>query len=302
MRKSAKCISRALILLIILIVCKDQFEKNLMANANYGMPSLISKGEVENLFIGSSMFRQGIDIEVLNESSDSNYILAYNGNQPALEKWILEYLLDNGVIIDNLYLDMYVYSAFEKPELSDEKILMEVGLKGKGEIWNIYSSECGYGLEDWWRFYVSGNNELLLTWFVHNKIVNTRFVDGGRINYSSGISVENASNMSVPKVEGNINEIQERAIIDIISICKDNGINVTFIETPKYKSIMEDESYQSAIEEYASLLDMYSAEYILSEDLEGQDISADSYNFIDMIHLSTKGMKEYTKRLVEKIN
>jgi hypothetical protein len=41
MRKSAKYISIALILLIIVIVCKDQFEKNLMANSNYGMPSLI---------------------------------------------------------------------------------------------------------------------------------------------------------------------------------------------------------------------------------------------------------------------
>jgi hypothetical protein len=106
----------------------------------------------------------------------------------------------------------------------------------------------------------------------------------------------------VPKVEGDINEIQKKAIIDIISICKDNDISTTFIETPKYRSVMEDDSYQSAIEEYASLLDMYSTEYILSEDLEGQNISDDSYNFIDIIHLSTKGMKEYTKRLVEKIN
>lgn len=50
----------------------------------------------------------------LGENPDlTDYILACNGNRPALEYYKLKYLLDHNVKIENLYVDMYVYSAWE---------------------------------------------------------------------------------------------------------------------------------------------------------------------------------------------
>lgn len=61
------------------------------------MQAVLRKGETENLFIGSSMFRQGLDIDVLEERLEgSSYILSYNGNQPALMAMELQYLLEQG--------------------------------------------------------------------------------------------------------------------------------------------------------------------------------------------------------------
>jgi hypothetical protein len=301
MRKYAEYIGLTITLLCLVILGKNQFEKLLLVNANYGMPALIKEGKVDNLFIGSSMFRQGIDIEILNGTGKSNYILSYNGNQPLLEAWILSYLIDNGVEIENLYVDMYVYSAFEKPEFSDEKLLMEVGLKERNQLWDMYSTECGYGISDWWQFYVSGNNELLLTWPIYYNVLNAMFQDGGKLYYSSGVSDDAIGTGTLGLASDNMNDTQKESIVDIISTCNDNGINLYFIETPKYKSVMSDESYQKAINEYANLLDMYSVNYILSKDLSGDEISIYSYNFMDKIHMSTEGMKAYTNELANLI-
>ena len=75
-----------LIVIVAIILLKNQYSSLLLQNASYGMPALIKRQNVENLFLGSSMFRQGIDILELNAAfPDKNYILAYNGNQPATE-------------------------------------------------------------------------------------------------------------------------------------------------------------------------------------------------------------------------
>ena len=92
-----------LIVILAIILLKNQYSSLLLQNASYGMPALIKRQNVENLFLGSSMFRQGIDILELNAAfPDKNYILAYNGNQPVTEYLELKNLLENDVKIKNL--------------------------------------------------------------------------------------------------------------------------------------------------------------------------------------------------------
>ena len=130
-----------IIICILLLLVKNQYSYLLLTNSTYGMPALIKQGTVENLYLGSSMFRQGLDINILDgKTKTTNYILAYNGNQPALEYYELKYLLEHNVKISNLYIDMYIYSAWEEPEISDEKLFMEVGIEEKYNLWNLIKS------------------------------------------------------------------------------------------------------------------------------------------------------------------
>lgn len=178
MKKYIKCIVNVFIIGIIILIIKNEFSPMLLLSANYGMPALIKTGEVDNLYIGSSMFRQGIDIMVLDENGERNYILAYNGNQPVLEYYQLKNLLDNNLKIENLYVDMYVYSAWAQPKISDEKMLMEFGIKDKWSLYKLISN--GENAKTFWQMFVTGNNELLATWIFSNKIIDGNFSRGGQ--------------------------------------------------------------------------------------------------------------------------
>ena len=53
--------------IICVIFVKNQFSYCLMHDCNYGMEALIRDGSVDNLFVGSSTFRQGLDIDILED-------------------------------------------------------------------------------------------------------------------------------------------------------------------------------------------------------------------------------------------
>lgn len=293
-----------------ILFLKNQYSYLLLNQATYGMPALIKKGYVENLYMGSSMFRQGLDIDKLKEKQESNYILTYNGNQPVMVQRQLEYVLDKGVEIKNLYIDMYVYSAWEAPEISDEKIFLEIDLKEKIKLWKILSGGNAT-ITDFWRMFVSSNNELLLTWPMNYYILNSQFEDGGAKTKTAGRNAENLEKMQLLMVEGNINSKQKESIEEIIHICEENGIRLIFVETPKYQRISRDISYQKAMKEYVGLLEKYQVSMILTEStaqrLEGNKNNIAVYSFfhekadffIDTIHLSYEGRKEFTNKLTE---
>ena len=58
MKRVIKAIGAALALSLVLILAKNEYARLLPAST-YGMQAVLRKGETENLFIGSSMFRQG---------------------------------------------------------------------------------------------------------------------------------------------------------------------------------------------------------------------------------------------------
>lgn len=293
---------------ILILLIKNQFSSLLLAHSSYGMPALIRQGKIENLYIGSSMFRQGLDIKTLeNIMPDKNYILAYNGNQPALEYYQLEYLLKNNVKIDHLYIDMYVYSAWEAPELSDEKLLLEIGLKEKWDLWNLLHNESQADFEHLFRMFISSNNELLLTWPLSSPLINSQFYKGGALTTPSSATADVLAHSGVPVIESNMNEIQEYYIHQIIQLAQNNNISVTFIETPKYAVIASNDSYLSAMKKYVQLADQEKVPYLISENTAhflGNISSASDYYafchenadyFMDSIHLSYDGRVAFTE-------
>ena len=84
MKRILTAVGSALLAALLLIFVKNEYAR-LLPVSTYGMQAAVAQGETENLFIGSSMFRQGLSIDVLEEElPGTSYILSYNGNQPAL--------------------------------------------------------------------------------------------------------------------------------------------------------------------------------------------------------------------------
>ena len=301
MKRLLKTISLAFLILIMLLFVKNNYSFMLLNNASYGSTNIINKGEINNLFIGSSMFRQGIDIKTLEDNKEDNYILSYNGNSPYLEYYELLNLLDNNVKINNLYVDMYVYVMYQEPKISDEKMLLEFDFKQKKEI----LSKIGNGFSLLYETYVTSNNEFIITYPINSQIVNNTFYKGGSLLMPSGESSEVLDNSYVYDLSGDMNSIQVEYLIKLIKLAKDNNINVTFIETPKYATVKNNESYLEAMEKYKDILDDLDVKYIVNSIEANNTYSFLNDNpeyYFDNIHLSYKGRVAFTNVLLNYID
>ena len=301
MKRLLKTISLAFLILIMLLFVKNNYSFMLLNNASYGSTNIINKGEINNLFIGSSMFRQGIDIKTLEDNKEDNYILSYNGNSPYLEYYELLNLLDNNVKINNLYVDMYVYVMYQEPKISDEKMLLEFDFKQKKEI----LSKIGNGFSLLYETYVTSNNEFIITYPINSQIVNNTFYKGGSLLMPSGESSEVLDNSYVYDLTGDMNSIQVEYLIKLIKLAKDNNINLTFIETPKYATVKNNESYLEAMEKYKDILDDLDVKYIVNSIEANNTYSFLNDNpeyYFDNIHLSYKGRVAFTNVLLDYID
>lgn len=337
MKKIVKVVTIAVAIALVLIAIKNEYARFLMQDASYGMPAVIAedreyRDDVDDqgvtLFIGSSMFRQGLDIYSLEQGLDvRNYILSYNGNDPALEYLELEYLIDNDVRIAHLYMDMYTGSMLKSPWVSDDLIFLQTDTEFKLKVWNNIKADAGFS--DFWEMFVSSGNDLLLSWPVYNTVASSVFYRGGNISQTASINGEFQANTSddnksfltepiedlVPSDE--FNDEQISYIRKIIELCKDNEIELTFIETPKYISYGISREYMARIYKFALILEEENTQYYLSSaskavmpvnaDLSHMKgtVNFDSYNradFIDYIHLSPSGRTTYTKELTSALN
>ncbi len=295
MKKLSITIIIAVFFTLFIIVLKAQFENKLLNNANYGLPSLIKKGKIDNLFIGSSMFRQGLDSKILNEKGSDSYILSYNGNNPILELWSLKYLLKNNVKINHLYIDMYAYSLTTEPSISDSKILMEVDIKGKLELYNLLNSK--FNISDFYSIFISKNTELVATWPIYYQIINPTYYKGGIKTGRDGIDSTKMESLAMIE-ESQVDDRNIEAIFEIIKLCQENNIQLRYIETPKSLRIMENENYQNLMAMYQKILEEKEVPYYLSYNIN-KEISYNSYYFFDLIHLSNSGREKYTRDLIE---
>ena len=179
MKRILLTIGGALLAAFLLVVLKNEYAR-LLPVSTYGMQAAIERRETENLFIGSSMFRQGLSIDVLEEElPGSSYILSYNGNQPALMAMELAYMLEEGLEVKNLYIDLYPYTAAADPWISDTKILLDTDLDFKIQAWRLMAENSGASFSDFFEFFVTANNEQLLTYPINNALVSSQFRNGG---------------------------------------------------------------------------------------------------------------------------
>lgn len=307
MKRVLKTVAVAFIIALILILIKNEYARCLPAST-YGMQAAIRKERVDNLFIGSSMFRQGLDIDVLEaELPGSSYILSYNGNQPALMALELQYLLENGLEIQNLYIDLYPYTAAADPWISDTKILLDTDLKFKAKAWRLMRNSTGVSFGDFYEFFVTANNEQLLTYPLNNKIVSSQFRDGGSLIQQPGKTREELYALGTLGSRDGVNRTQAEGYGKIVELAEDYGLNLWFLETPKYERMYADEDYQKLYTEALSIVQELQSGWsgdgsfaiLCAEELDFDISEAGGYQ--DLIHLSAEGRENYTALLCEKL-
>jgi hypothetical protein len=281
----------------LLVVLKNQYG-SVFAGNTYGIPAAIEMNEIEHLFIGSSMFRQGMDIDVLEEQLDGNvFILSYNGNQPVFMAEELEYLLEQGVKIENVYIDFYAYTLTAVPWISDTKMFLDTDLNFKKEAWELMSAHNDVSFNDFYEMFVTANNEQIFMFPVNNAVVSSQFRNGGSLMAPAGQSKEYLDTLDLGVREG-LFESQVAGYEKILQLCKTNEIRLTFIETPKYEKLLTDTRegcYSELLQEMVSWAESHGANYLLAEEVEFDH--AEPGNFQDLIHLSGEGRKAYCEKL-----
>ena len=303
MKRILLTIAGALLAALLLVLVKNEYAR-LLPVSTYGMQAAIAQGETENLFIGSSMFRQGLSIDVLEEGlPGSSYILSYNGNQPALMAMELEYMLEEGLEVKSLYIDLYPYTAAADPWLSDTKLLLDTDLDFKLRAWELMRRSSGASFSDFYEFFVTANNEQLLTYPVNNALVSSQFRNGGTLLEQAGKTREELYALGTLGSRDGLNEVQVEGYRRLAALAEEYDLNLYFLETPKYERMYADEDY---LELYGLCLETVrglekewngkgSFRIICAEDLDFD--SSDARNFQDLIHLSAAGRTEYTRLL-----
>lgn len=306
MKFSAKAFIAGVLLSAFFVCIKNVYSCELTARAGRGVFCVMKRGSLDNLYIGSSMFRQGITL--YNDDSDS-FLLCYNGLDPAAESVILDYLFRNGLTVKNLYVDMYAYSATREPGLSDSRLMFDSPPALKFAVWDKSVRNSDGYISDSWEFFVKAGNDMFMLWPVYNMMTAKRYYRGGYSadDFRRGLTPEEMNLVTPPKPEAvKMNPSQKESIIKIITLCRKYNVNVMFVETPKYEAIAENAEYNSLMNEYYSLLNDYGVSRIISrgtlqrinadgrENVYAYDFPCeDTSMFCDYVHLSTNGSRKF---------
>lgn len=301
MKKILTTVAAVLVTVALVIGLKNQFG-SIFAGNTYGMPAVLKQGEVEHLFIGSSMFRQGMDIDVLEKQLDGSvYILSYNGNQPVFMAKELEYMLERGLQIKNLYIDFYAYTLTAVPWISDTKMFLDTDISFKVDAWKTMAEHNDVSLNDFYEMFVTANNEQILMYPVNNAIVSSQFRNGGSLMVPAGQTKEHLDTLDLGVRDG-LFESQLAGFEKIVELAKDHDINLLFIETPKYEKLLTDTrkgAYTELMDEMVQWAEKKNAPYLLAESFDFDH--SDGANFQDLIHLSGQGRKTYCEMLSQHI-
>jgi len=301
MKKILTTVAAVLVAVALLIVLKNQYG-SIFAGNTYGMPALMKQGKVDHLFIGSSMFRQGLDIDALEENLDGSvYILSYNGNQPVFMAKELEYMLDGGLKVENLYIDFYAYTLTAVPWISDTKMFLDTDLVFKADAWKTMTAHNDVGLKDFYEMFVTANNEQILMYPINNRIVSSQFRNGGSLLNLAGQTKEHLDTLDLGVREG-LFESQLAGYEKIVELAEEYDINLLFIETPKYEKLLNDTRegcYTDLLEDMIVWAEKKNAPYLLADAFAFDH--AEASNFQDLIHLSGQGRKIYCELLSQHI-
>ena len=306
MKKVGRILVIAILITCLLTVTKRTLTPFLMKDSNFGIASLENHG-ADILFIGSSMFRQGIDTKDLNLGEKNIYQLSYNGFQPFAEYITLKEVLAH-TEIECLVIDMYPYTAVEEPKLYDTRIFQD---RSFTFTYDLFSQIHDYGNADYYDLFdmiVQSNNEMFFTWPASYPFINARYYRGSKIGESAGCTSEYLNSLEKDYIdESELNPVQAAALDSIIDLCDQKQIEVIFLETPKYQRVYADyESYANGMQSYLDFLKGKKVRVLLSKATADACLvssfaeiyeydSSDPGLFSDLIHISSDGRRTFNK-------
>lgn len=297
MKKYWKAVGAGLVLAVCFCGIKN-FIGYKFPNTSNGMQAAISQEKIDSLFLGSSLFRQGIDIVTLEQGLEGNsFVMSYNGNQPVQMREELEMLLRNEVEISNLYVDLYVYSSALRPAISDTRLIWDMDMEGKLSVFGDMVTYSEAGFSEFVDFFITSNNKYMICYPIFQMVSKNEFYKGGNMRETLGSTKEVLDSLQTPGDRVGIDETQKQALEDMIAICEKENINLCFIEIPKYQTLAEADYYIRLHRDLETVVE--TAQYVSAEESGFDNTNPEYYQ--DLFHLSAKGRREYTSLLIEKI-
>ena len=214
---------------------------------------------------------------------------------------MLEYMLERGLQVENLYIDFYAYTLTAVPWISDTKMFLDTDLAFKLDAWKLMGEHNDVTLNDFYEMFVTANNEQILMFPINNAIVSSQFRNGGSLMAPAGQTKEHLDTLDLG-VREELFESQLAGYERIVELAKAYDIDLLFIETPKYEKLLKDTrdgSYMELLTAMTAWAEKANAPYLLAESFAFDH--ADGANFQDLIHLSGQGRKAYCEMLSQHI-
>ncbi|MBQ7593104.1 MAG: hypothetical protein IJU48_01970 [Synergistaceae bacterium] len=320
MKFNVKAFILALVFSIGLISVKNVYSCELNKNIERGLNGALRMGEVDGLYAGSSMFR-GLDFYMLEEKTDRVFLVQYGGSDPTMNSLILENLISRGLVIKNFYVDMYAWAAAKAPWPSDAILFFEAPFNMKLKIWDAMKQNKNADLlSAAWEMFMQSGNDMFVFWPIYSRMAAKSYHKGGSVKSShdlkikpSSLDVKLPSQMAplkeVPEesFDMGVNPAQRSAVVKIINLCRENNINLTFVETPKYLATHDSKKYQAVMKEYLDIMNEYNTRCIMSnytlekihaeksDNVISYDFELDNLNYYgDYVHLSGLGNMLFT--------
>lgn len=300
MKKTLISITIAFITFLLIVFAKNCFSIKL-PNSAMGVQAVISaskENRIDYLFIGASSFRKGVDMpKIEKELPGKSFMLAYNGNQPMNMDVELSQIIANGVIPETLIVEFDPAMISNHADLSDKRLLWDIDMNSKITIWKELSKREDADFFMFYDYWVSSNIDYLATYPVSYPLISKRYYLGGNNGqeYTASKTKEELDAMPIKEDDG-FNELQKSSILHIIDLCRDNGINIIFAESPNYITMYKDENYANKQKLLLELLESEKVTVYTSTDFKLDNSNPEYYS--DLTHMSSKGMEEYTKELI----
>ncbi len=316
MKFNFKAFILALIFCTVLISVKNVYSCDLNANIERGLNGALRMREIDELYAGSSMFR-GLNPYELEKKTERIFILQYAGLDPAMISLLLENLIDRGLSLKNFYIDMYAWTATKQPWLSESILLFESPFNLKLQIWDLMKQNKNADLiSAAWEMFIHSGNDMFIFWPIYSRLVEGAHHKGG--NLKSHYAVKSSSSRKekfpdIPEEEfaSEINPLERDAIIKIINLCRENNINLTFIETPKHSATNNSKKYQAIMRKYLNIMNENNTKCIMAADtlmkihaeksnnITSYEFEHDNLNYFDdYVHLAPAGNVKFTELLV----
>ncbi|MFT3982624.1 MAG: hypothetical protein QM697_01845 [Lachnospiraceae bacterium] len=283
------------------IVLLKNYCSYLLPNDAMGVRFIAAKKQVDTLFLGSSAYRKGIDMYLVEEELEGeSYALTYNGNEPLNMAIELKELLKAGTEIGLLVVDFNPSMMDRGADLSDKRLLWDISMEGKLSLWKELAKKEDTDFFTFYDYFVLSNNDYMVTYPVSYPLIAGRYYRGGstQTDETPGCTREELEEMELAENPG-VNELQLNSIGEIIKMCKAGGIEVIFLESPRYYRMETDENYMEKAAVLEAYLAQQGAKCILKDDLDFDNTNPAYYS--DLTHMSGDGKREFTRLLISRL-
>lgn len=289
-----------LLLFILITACKFYFSIIAYPKSS-GISGLLSKKNIDYLFMGSSLTKYSYDIMLIEGEYHVNaYAVAYNGMSPLMASKILKYTLDNTDIhLKTVVIEAYPYNLFALPNsIGDVRLINSSPSKLKLDIIReMYNFD--HDLARIYKLIVLADNETILTAPITYNLIEKLSYNGGYLNkIIPGVSKFKRNNELHDTA--NVSQLQYTAYVDFIDICKKHNVRIIFIEPFMPYYIQNGTNYNIAKKIIKNIIT--DSGNIFYENSFTSLNNNDPSLFADDIHLSTKGRELWSREIMRIID